>query len=295
MKFSIVIPTFNNLEYLKLCIKSIKKNSKFNHDIKLHINEGSDGTLDYAKINNIPFTFSEDNIGLCSAINKVTSTVNNKYVLYAHDDMYFCPGWDVSLINEIKKINHDNFFLSGTLIEANTGHIKFDCGDKISNFDENKLLNNYKSKNFFDYQGSHYAPHLVSKKVWEKVGGFSEEFNPGVASDPDFNMKLWSNGIRIFKGINNFKVYHFVSVVTERINIPSKNKMNVRSKAHKIFLLKWGISIKFFKKFYLKTNSKYSGPLTKPKKNPIYLINLLLCKFHYIYIKLIYNNLYSKN
>ena len=295
MKFSIVIPTFNNLEYLKLCIKSIKKNSKFAHDIKLHINEGSDGTLDYAKNNNIFFTFSKDNIGLCSAINKVTSTVNSKYVLYAHDDMYFCPGWDESLINEIKKINHDNFFLSGTLIESNTGHIKFDCGDKISNFDEDKLLNNYKSKNFYDYQGSHYAPHLVSRKIWEKVGGFSEEFNPGVASDPDFNMKLWSKGIRIFKGINNCKVYHFVSVVTERINIPSKNKMNIRSKAHKIFLLKWGISIKFFKKFYLKTNSKYYGPLTIPKKDSIYLFNLLLCKFHYIYTKLIYNNLYSKN
>ncbi len=295
MKLAIVIPTFNNLEYLKLCIKSIKKNSKFDHDIKLHINEGSDGTLEFAKKNNILFTFSKNNIGLCSAINIVTSTVNNKYILYAHDDMYFCPGWDVSLINEIKMIKHDNFFLSGTLIEANTGHIKFDCGDKISNFDESKLLNNYKSKNFYDYQGSHYAPHLVSKKVWEKVGGFSEEFNPGVASDPDFNMKLWSNGIRIFKGINNFKVYHFVSVVTERINIPSKNKMNVRSKAHKIFILKWGISIKFFKKFYLKTNSRYSGPLNNPKKNLIYIFNLLLCKFHYIYVKLVYNNLYTKN
>ncbi len=295
MKLAIVIPTFNNLEYLKLCIKSIRKNSKFNHDIKLHINEGSDGTLEFAKKNNILFTFSKNNIGLCSAINRVTSTVNNKYVLYAHDDMYFCPEWDVSLINEIKMINHDNFFLSGTLIEANTGHIKFDCGDKISNFDENKLLKNYKSKNFYNYQGSHYAPHLVSKRVWEKVGGFSEEFNPGVASDPDFNMKLWSNGVRIFKGINNFKVYHFVSVVTERINIPSKNKMNVRSKAHKIFILKWGISIKFFKKFYLKTNSKYLGPLNKPKKNLIYLFNLLLCKCHYIYIKLIYKKLYTKN
>ncbi len=295
MKLSIVIPTFNNLNYLKLCIKSIKKNSKFNHEIKLHINEGSDGTLEFAKKNNIFFTYSKDNIGLCSAINKVTSTVNNKYVLYAHDDMYFCPEWDINLINEIKTINHDNFFLSGTLIEANTGHIKFDCGNKLSNFDEEKLLNNYKFKNFYDYQGSHYAPHLVSMKVWKEVGGFSEEFNPGVASDPDFNMKLWSKGIRIFKGINNFKVYHFVSVVTERMNLPSENKMNIRSKAHKIFLLKWGISIKFFKKFYLKSNSKYIGPLVTPKKNIIFLFNLLLCKIHYIYIKLIYNNLYSRN
>ena len=38
MKFSIVIPTFNNLEYLKLCIKSIRKNSLFDHDIIIHNN-----------------------------------------------------------------------------------------------------------------------------------------------------------------------------------------------------------------------------------------------------------------
>ena len=47
--FSIIIPTFNNLKYLKLCIKSIKKNSKFNHEIIIHINEGIDGTLEYLK------------------------------------------------------------------------------------------------------------------------------------------------------------------------------------------------------------------------------------------------------
>ena len=52
--FSIVIPTFNNINYLKICIDSIKKNSKYNHEIILHVNEGSDGTLNYIKdFNNI--------------------------------------------------------------------------------------------------------------------------------------------------------------------------------------------------------------------------------------------------
>lgn len=292
--FSIVIPTFNNLEYLKLCIRSLKKNSNFKHEIKLHINDGSDGTLDFAIKNNISFTHSKENIGLCSAINKACSTVNNDYILYAHDDMYFCPGWDLILVDEIKKIKHDKFFLSGTLIEAFTGHIKFNCGDKFNNFDEIKLLNNFKNKNFYDYQGSHYAPHLVSKRIWKKVGGFSEEFNPGVASDPDFNMKLWSEGVRIFKGLNDFKVYHFVSVVIKKINVTKKNQMSIKSKASKIFLLKWGISIKFFKKFYLQTNSIYSGPLKEPKKNITYFINLLLCKAYYFYIKLFYNHLTIK-
>ena len=41
MKFSIIIPTFENYEYLKLCIDSIKKNSKYSHEIIVHVN-GSD-------------------------------------------------------------------------------------------------------------------------------------------------------------------------------------------------------------------------------------------------------------
>ena len=287
---SIVIPTYNNLSYLKLCIESIKKNSKFTHEIKLHINDGSDGTLEFAKKNNILFTHSNDNIGLCSAINKLCSTVHQKYILYAHDDMYFCPGWDVSLIKEISNFKDDNFFLSGTLIEAKTGHIKYNCGDTFKNFDEKKLLNNYKNLNFYDYQGSHYAPHLVSKRIWEKVNGFSEEFNPGVASDPDFNMKLWVNGIRIFKGINDFKVYHFGSIVTRKYKNHPTITTESGSKGGKLFLLKWGITIKFFKKFYLQSDKIYKGPLNTPKKDLNYYFELFICKFNYLYLKIVYKS-----
>ena len=49
--FSILIPSFNNLKYLKLCLHSIKINSKFDHQIIIHVNEGSDGTLEYVKQN----------------------------------------------------------------------------------------------------------------------------------------------------------------------------------------------------------------------------------------------------
>ena len=64
MKLSIVIPTYNNLEYLKFTIESISKNSKYKHEIVLHINEGTDGTLDYANQKNIKFSYSDKNIGL---------------------------------------------------------------------------------------------------------------------------------------------------------------------------------------------------------------------------------------
>ena len=53
---SIVIPTYNNLDYLKLCLKSLKKNSTFKHEIIIHINDGSDGTLNFVKSNNYKHT-----------------------------------------------------------------------------------------------------------------------------------------------------------------------------------------------------------------------------------------------
>ncbi len=47
--FSILIPSYNNLDYLKLCLKSIFKNSSEKHELIIHVNDGSDGTLEYVK------------------------------------------------------------------------------------------------------------------------------------------------------------------------------------------------------------------------------------------------------
>ena len=100
---SIIIPTYNNLAYLKLAISSIKKNSTFDNEIILHINEGSDGTLEYIKKNNFKFSFSKINDGICIGCNKAASLSKYNLILYGHDDMYFCPNWDNILINEVKK------------------------------------------------------------------------------------------------------------------------------------------------------------------------------------------------
>ena len=113
--------------------------------------------------------------------------------------------------------------------------------------------------------------------MWDKVGGFSEEFNPGIASDPDFNMKLWKEGVRIFKGLNDFKVYHFGSLTTR------KKKNFIQNRGDKTFLKKWGITTKFFKKHYLKSKTKYDGPLHEPDVTPGYILGLMSCKIQSIF------------
>ena len=285
--FSIIIPTLNNLSYLKLCIESIQKNSKYNHEIIPHVNVGTDGTLEYLKKNKIKFTYTKDNSGICKGMNLASKKANNEYILYAHDDFYFCPDWDDILKREIDKIGHNYFYLSGTMMHK--GQIDFNCGNSVEEFDEKKFLSNYKKYNYYDFQGSTWAPHIIHKDIWNQVNGFSEEFYPGTGSDPDLNMKLWKLGVRIFKGINDFKVYHFGSIVTRKYKGDSKTITESGSRGGKIFLLKWGVTIKFFRKFILRSDSKYKGELSAPIKNIDYYYNYILSKLNFIYVKYIYN------
>jgi glycosyltransferase involved in cell wall biosynthesis len=282
---SILIPSYNNLDYLKLCISSIKKNSFYEHEILIHINEGSDGTLEYVLKNNFVYSYSKTNTGLCLGCNNIAKKSSYNYLLYSHDDMYFCPNWDKFLLDEVKILGHNKFYLSSIMINGDPklrGHLNFDAGDTVYKFNENKLLENYDKLIHEDFQGSTWAPHLIHKDLWNRVGGFSEEFSPGVGSDPDLNMKLWKEGVRIFKALGQSKVYHFGSV-TVRKKDNNKFKKKLGSKANKIFLLKWGITIKFFKKYYLMSDTKYEGELNGPKKNINYYIDLIKVRLTYIY------------
>jgi len=286
---SIIIPTFNNIDYLKLCIYSLEKNSYFSNQILVHVNEGTDGTIDFLKQKKITYTHSTSNIGLCKACNMISKKSTLDYILYAHDDMYFLPNWDLILMNKTKKIGHKKFYLSSIMINGDpklNGHLNLHAGDNFKNFDENFLLNNYQNLKHIDFQGSTWAPHLIHKELWEKVGGFSEEFSPGAGSDPDLNMKLWNEGVRIFQCLGESKVYHFGSITIRKKN-DSLFEKNQGSKANKIFLLKWGISIKTFKKFYLKSHYLHNEKLDKPKKNYFYYLSLLKDNISRIYYRLI--------
>ena len=189
--------------------------------------------------------------------------------------MYFCPNWDNVFNEELRKISeNEDFFLSGTMVQPFKSYINLDCGNTVDNFDESKLLKELPNIRFNNFQGTHWQPSLIPVKTWKKVNGFSEEFSPGLGSDPDFNMKLWKIGVRLFKGLGNCRVYHFSS-------------LSLRKKAWnngaKTFLLKWGISIKFFKRYYLKSDTLFIGPLTEPIKNFMYYFDLLKCKLAYIF------------
>jgi glycosyltransferase involved in cell wall biosynthesis len=259
--FCVLIPSWNNLSFLKLCVESIQKNAHFDLQIIVVVNDGSDGTIEWLEeIGTVDYVHSTQNVGICYGLNSTRSMIKSEYVVYVNDDMYLLPNWDLALYEEIQQLNTKQFMLSSTMIEPNdTGNpcvVVKDYGNNIANFKEEELLKNYQSLFREDWSGSSWPPNVVHIDLWDLVGGMSIEYSPGMYSDPDLARKLYQVGVRIFKGKGTSLAYHFGSKSTNRI------KKNVGKQT---FVLKWGVTASTFNHNYLHLGETYHGDITPPQ------------------------------
>ncbi|MCK5901623.1 MAG: glycosyltransferase family 2 protein [Cocleimonas sp.] len=261
--FSLIIPTWNNLPYLTLCLESITKHSDFHHQIIVLINEGSDGTLEWVQSQeSLDYVYSPENRGICFGLNSCRSLVNTDFIVYINDDMYLLPHWDLELHQQMQSIPHFNYILSSTMIEPydtnNPCVIVKNYGDSLKTFEEKRLLSEFADLEKADWQGSTWPPLIMHRDLWDLVGGMSVEFSPGMYSDPDLSMKLWQAGIRHFKGVGRSRVYHFGSKSTARVK---------KNTGRTTFLLKWGISSGYFTKKILLRGTRFKQPLPEHRIN----------------------------
>lgn len=273
------MPTWNNLEMVKLCVASVLKNSAYKHQIILHVNHGADGTLEWAAKAGLDYTFSDQNIGICLACNAAYSLAKADYIVYLNDDMYVCPEWDLHLLEAIKEYGREDFYFSGTIIEReNSGYncvsAPHNYGTKPSDFQEERLLREYQKCMIADWQGANYPPSVMHRRMWDLIGGFSVDFSPGMYSDPDISMKLWKVGVRNFKGVGSSLAYHFMGKSTERV---------VKNDGHKQFIRKWGLSANAFFTHYTKLLNQakglaYQGILSDPPATIAHRLQRLLAR-----------------
>lgn len=289
MEFSIIIPSVDNYKFCKLTVDSIKKNSTFNHEIIISLIEKytSKEELDYFNNLNVKIYLNKSHKGFCTSVNSGLKLATKEYITLSDDDMYYLPKWDEHLIKEIHNLNHSMFFLSSTMLENKKinnkiytkfskrypNHIYYNGGNNPDDFNEDKILSEFNELKFHNWNGTHHTPCVIHRTLVDKIKGMSEEFNPASGSDPDFCMKLWNEGVRIFKGVNKSRVYHFGSKTTRRGNITMND-------GHKTFLKKWGITIDFFIEHYLKRGTPYNGEL-KINKNFYYYFDLIICKIKF--------------
>jgi GT2 family glycosyltransferase len=265
---SILIPTWNNLPYLKLCLDSLRRNTRSSPQVVIHINEGVDGTLEWVRAQGYDYTHTDRNAGVCEAVNLARTKALGRYLMYLNDDMYVCPEMDSRLLRraeEFETAGVARFMISATMIEAkgsgNACTVNADFGHTLETFRETDLVASLPGLQRADWCGSTWPPLLMRRDDWDAVGGFSVEYFPGMYSDPDLSMKLWLLGCRNYLGVGDAMVYHFPSRSTGRIR---HNPGRVQ------FLRKWGITAKTFDRYLLHRGEPYRGQLLEPQETSAY-------------------------
>jgi len=250
MKFSdgisIIIPSWNNHDYLRACISSIEDNSCFKHEVVVHLNNPEKIDLDFLIEKKIKFTSSSYNVGVCKAMNIAYKLCTKNIIGYFNDDMIALPKWDSELQNfsEEKKCD-DSYILASTMIEP-TGNnpcciSPVDFGRSISNFEYDNLLLKLEEIRQLaqNVTGSTWPPNFISRNLWDAIDGYSEEYGAGFGSDPDLIAKAYSIGCRNFIGVGKSLVYHFQCKTTKKIN-------STQLQAEEIFKNKFGIEMNYF-------------------------------------------------
>ena len=85
--------------------------------------------------------------------------------------------------------------------------------------------------------------------------------------------------------------YIFQQTLSKSLRKPKpipKNKNIKQNRGDKTFHLKWGISVRFFKKHFLKSRTIYDGHLKDPNKSFSFFFDLLKCKIKFYYLKLFF-------
>jgi len=257
---SIIVPSWNNLPYLKLCLESLAKNSALDNEIHVHVNDGSDGTLDWVRAHGIQHTHTPTNVGICEAVNTAAENCAGDYLVYLNDDMYVLPHWDRLLYERVTEGNgREPRVVSGTMVQANSiapSSVIADYGPHPTEFDEDRLLCDYRqgALDIPDWNGATWPPCCLHRKWWQAVSGYSVELSPGFYSDIDFSMKLWHIGCRRFHGVGSSLVYHFGERTTCQVRGPKNRNVKL---ARRLFFQKWGVMPSTFKRYYLRCDEPF--------------------------------------
>ena|SRR3990167_206686 len=182
------------------------------------------------------------------AVNAAVATTNTPWVFITNNDMIYAPGWFEKLgqftevidpkTNRIVNVK----CISPKLIEPRQGAPTFEvyfCGGAGGDFDKAKWLEfakNYKRKTVSILMDGFNLPFLISKELWDIVGGYDINYDPwGSNGDSDLEYKIKLAGVQSFQN-QDCIVYHF-SQTSGTFN-PENDSYRFKNYAY--FKEKWG-------------------------------------------------------
>tara|TARA_Y100001973_G_scaffold3759_1_gene5488 strand:+ start:3880 stop:5067 length:1188 start_codon:yes stop_codon:yes gene_type:complete len=277
-RITFVIPSRNNLEFLKVAYKSIR-NLKTKHEILVLNDASTDGTQEWIDSLNDKDLITHhnpgpDRIGIVGMFDKGIEIARTEIIFAFHADMVAAPNLDKHILKYLKK----GTVVSATRVEPplhpdGPEKVIKNFGIEVENFDYDKFCNWAKN----EYQPKHntlvtegiFAPWCMYKEDFLAVGGHDELFAPQSKEDSDLFNRFILKGYKVLQTWEGL-VYHFTSRGS-RFNkhvggAAGKNSdewIYTTTKNMRNFIRKWGSVVKH-------------NPLMKPIISPKYDIGIIL-------------------
>lgn len=204
---AIIIPTKNNLKFLKACVDSIKKTTYRNYELVIVDNESDDpATRDYLKslshkVLRIP---SPNGFNFAAINNRAVEQTDTDYVLFLNDDTeVISPAWLSAMVGYLKMsgvgaVGARLLLPDGRIQHAGVVHGYYNrmAGPafKLTPASDGGYLSYANVTR--DYSAVTAACMLTSKRLFTNLGGFDEQTFAVAYNDVDYCYRLSAAGHR---------------------------------------------------------------------------------------------------
>lgn len=238
MVTSIVILTYNQLEYSKQCIDSIRKyTNKDEYEIIVVDNGSKDETVSWLEAqDDIRIIKNEVNLGFPKGCNQGIRIANGDNILLLNNDVVVTKNWLSNLINCLYKeenigavgptTNYCSYYTSIPAYYKSLDEMQ-NFAESFNKLDETKWIQRIKLVGFC---------MLIKKKVLDEVGLLDERFTPGNYEDDDLSLRIIEKGYKLYLCKDTF-VHHHGHKSWKQNNI---DLYKILDQNHAKFIDKWG-------------------------------------------------------
>lgn len=217
-KVSIIIPVYNQFNYTHACIKSIIDTVK---DVSYEIIIGDDMSTDATKkikkyVSGIRVNINKTDHGFLMNCNRAAKLARGEYIIFLNNDTQVHEEWLSSLVeliesdDKIGMVGSKLVYPDGSLQEAG-GIIWSDASGWNYGRNQNADMPEYNYVRECDYISG--ASIMISKSLWDEIGGFDERFKPAYCEDSDLAFEVRKRGYKVmyqpksvvthFEGVSN--------------------------------------------------------------------------------------------
>ncbi len=271
------ISTYNNLEYLKLAIPSVRNNSYYNTaPFIVHAENCTDGTnewLEQVKDQydlQIYIDMNDSPKGIGGGMNFCVDNVTTEFFLFLHSDFYVTKNWDKALLDLFDKYPDQKLWVNSWRVEphmfpsSNTspGNIvvpKDYFGEYYYNFDSklfDEWADDFISQNDIEIPRGLGASCLMRKSDWDYIGGNDPIFAPTSWDDFDLLWRMLNEGYKFITTTKSL-IYHFGARGSHRLeennHQSSERQVTAERKNVEKFINKWG-GLPLFDEYEMITN-----------------------------------------